>query len=176
MWKIDNNSELNKLYKDIKINKYISELSDEDESEYDSEYESENELEHENKNELEKENKNKDNKILLKEKHKIINDLKNFIFEVVYTYYFNNNDPSAALYYFDPRDGVATTDYFYSFLTYTCLKYEYGFIDTFIKDTQIEYLYIKELNKDPYGFYRIVTNNDSFKKYYRIRMPFEHKI
>lgn len=160
MWKIDNNSELNKLYKDIKINKYISELSDEDESEY----------------ELEKENKNKDNKILLKEKHKIINDLKNFIFEVVYTYYFNNNDPSAALYYFDPRDGVATTDYFYSFLTYTCLKYEYGFIDTSIKDTQIEYLYIKELNKDPYGFYRIVTNNDSFKKYYRIRMPFEHKM
>ena len=168
MWKIDNNSELNKLYKDIKINKYISELSDEDESEYDSEYESENELE--------KENKNKDNKILLKEKHKIINDLKNFIFEVVYTYYFNNNDPSAALYYFDPGDGVATTDNFYRFLTYTCLKYEYGLIDTFIKDTQIEYLYIKELNKDPYGFYRIVTNNDSFKKYYRIRMPFEHKM
>lgn len=160
MWKTDNNSELNKLYKDIKINKYISELSDEDESEY--------ELEHENKNE--------DNKILLKEKHKIINDLKNFIFEVVYTYYFNNNDPSAALYYFDPGDGVATTDNFYRFLTYICLKYEYGFIDTSIKDTQIEYLYIKELNKDPYGFYRIVTNNDSFKKYYRIRMPFEHKI
>lgn len=119
MWKTDNNSELNKLYKDIKINKYISELSDEDESEY--------ELEHENKNE--------DNKILLKEKHKIINDLKNFIFEVVYTYYFNNNDPSAALYYFDPGDGVATTDNFYRFLTYTCLKYEYGFIDTSIKDT-----------------------------------------
>ena len=142
MWKTDNNSELNKLYKDIKINKYISELSDEDESE--------------------KENKNEDNKILLKEKHKIINDLKNFIFEVVYTYYFNNNDPSAALYYFDPRDGVATTDNFYRFLTYICLKYEYGFIDTSIKDTQIEYLYIKELNKDPYGFYRIVTNNDSF--------------
>ena len=160
MWKTDNNSELNKLYKDIKINKYISELSDEDKSEY--------ELEHENKNE--------DNKILLKEKHKIINDLKNFIFEVVYTYYFNNNDPSAALYYFDPGDGVATTDNFYRFLTYICLKYEYGFIDTSIKDTQIEYLYIKELNKDPYGFYRIVTNNDSFKKYYRIRMPFEHKI
>lgn len=160
MWKTDNNSELNKLYKDIKINKYISELSDEDESEYESE----------NKN------KNEDNKILLKEKHKIINDLKNFIFEVVYTYYFNNNDPSAALYYFDPGDGVATTDNFYRFLTYRCLKYEYGFIDTFIKDTQIEYLYIKELNKDHYGFYRIVTNNDSFKKYYRIRMPFEHKI
>lgn len=112
----------------------------------------------------------------MKEKHKIINDLKNFIFEVVYTYYFNNNDPSAALYYFDPGDGVATTDNFYRFLTYICLKYEYGFIDTSIKDTQIEYLYIKELNKDPYGFYRIVTNNDSFKKYYRIRMPFEHKI
>ena len=142
MWKTDNNSELNKLYKDIKINKYISELSDEDESE--------------------KENKNEDNKILLKEKHKIINDLKNFIFEVVYMYYFNNNDPSAALYYFDPGDGVATTDNFYRFLTYICLKYEYGFIDTSIKDTQIEYLYIKELNKDPYGFYRIVTNNDSF--------------
>ena len=142
MWKTDNNSELNKLYKDIKINKYISELSDEDESE--------------------KENKNEDNKILLKEKHKIINDLKNFIFEVVYTYYFNNNDPSAALYYFNPGDGVATTDNFYRFLTYICLKYEYGFIDTSIKDTQIEYLYIKELNKDPYGFYRIVTNNDSF--------------
>ena len=142
MWKTDNNSELNKLYKDIKINKYISELSDEDESEH--------------------ENKNEDNKILLKEKHKIINDLKNFIFEVVYTYYFNNNDPSAALYYFNPGDGVATTDNFYRFLTYICLKYEYGFIDTSIKDTQIEYLYIKELNKDPYGFYRIVTNNDSF--------------
>lgn len=168
MWKTDNNSELNKLYKDIKINKYISELSDEDESEYDSEYELENESENKNKNE--------DNKILLKEKHKIINDLKNFIFEVVYTYYFNNNDPSAALYYFDPGDGVATTDNFYRFLTYICLKYEYGFIDTFIKDTQIEYLYIKELNKNPYGFYRIVTNNDSFKKYYRIRMPFEHKM
>lgn len=167
MWKTDNNSELNKLYKDIKINKYISELSDEDESEYDSEYESENKSENKNKN--------KDNKILLKEKHKIINDLKNFIFEVVYMY-FNNNDSIGALYYFDPKDGVATTDYFYSFLTYTCLKYEYGFIDTFIKDTQIEYLYIKELNKDPYGFYRIMTNNDSFKKYYRIRMPFEHKI
>ena len=160
MWKTDNNSELNKLYKDIKINKYISELSDEDESE----------------NESENENKNKNNKILLKEKHKIINDLKNFIFEVVYTYYFNNNDPSAALYYFNPGDGVATTDNFYRFLTYICLKYEYGFIDTSIKDTQIEYLYIKELNKDPYGFYRIVTNNDSFKKYYRIRMPFEHKM
>ena len=173
MWKTDNNSELNKLYKDIKINKYISELSDEDESEYDSEYESENESEKEN--ELENENKNEDNKILLKEKHKIINDLKNFIFEVVYTY-FDNNDSIGALYYFDPRDGVATTDYFYNFLIYTCLKYEYGFIDTFIKDTQIEYLYIKELNKDPYGFYRIMTNNDSFKKYYRIRMPFEHKI
>lgn len=112
----------------------------------------------------------------MKEKHKIINDLKNFIFEVVYMYYFNNNDPSAALYYFDPGDGVATTDNFYRFLTYTCLKYEYGFIDTSIKDTQIEYLYIKELNKDPYGFYRIMTNNDSFKKYYRIRMPFEHKM
>lgn len=112
----------------------------------------------------------------MKEKHKIINDLKNFIFEVVYTYYFNNNDSIGALYYFDPRDGVATTDHFYRFLTYRCLKYEYGFIDTFIKDTQIEYLYIKELNKDPYGFYRIMTNNDSFKKYYRIRMPFEHKI
>lgn len=166
MWKTDNNSELNKLYKDIKINKYISELSDED----DSEYEPENEIKDENKSEKE------DNKILLKEKHKIINDLKNFIFEVVYTYYFNNNDPSAALYYFDPGDGVATTDNFYRFLTYTCLKYEYGFIDTSIKDTQIEYLYIKELNKDPYGFYRIMTNNDSFKKYYRIRMPFEHKM
>lgn len=160
MWKTDNNSELNKLYKDIKINKYISELSDEDELE----------------NESENKNENKDNKILLKEKHKIINDLKNFIFEVVYTYYFNNNDSIGALYYFDPGDGVATTDNFYRFLTYTCLKYEYGFIDTFIKDTQIEYLYIKELNKDHYGFYRIVTNNDSFKKYYRIRMPFEHKI
>ena len=111
----------------------------------------------------------------MKEKHKIINNLKNFIFEVVYMY-FNNNDSIGALYYFDPRDGVATTDYFYKFLIYTCLKYEYGFIDTFIKDTQIEYLYIKELNKDPYGFDRIVTNKDSFKKYYRIRMPFEHKI
>ena len=162
MWKTDN-SELNKLYKDIKINKYISELSDKDELENESENESENE------NELD------DNKILLKEKHKIINDLKNFIFEVVSTY-FENNDSIGALYYFDSRDDVATSDYFYDFLTYTCLKYEYGFIDTFIKDTQIEYLYIKELNKDPYGFYRIVTNNDSFKKYYRIRMPFEHKI
>lgn len=111
----------------------------------------------------------------MKEKHKIINYLKNFIFEVVYMY-FNNNDSIGALYYFDTRDGVETTDNFYKFLIYTCLKCEYGFIDTFIKDTQIEYLYIKELNKDPYGFYRIVTNNDSFKKYYRIRMPFEHKI
>ena len=27
MWKTDNNSELNKLYKDIKTNKYISELN-----------------------------------------------------------------------------------------------------------------------------------------------------
>ena len=61
-------------------------------------------------------------------------------------------------------------------MTYICLKYEYGFINTSIKDTQIEYLYIKELNKDPYGFYRIVTTNDTFKKYYRIRLPFEHKI
>lgn len=72
----------------------------------------------------------------MKEKHKIINDLKNFIFEVVSTY-FENNDSIGALYYFDPRDGVTTSDYFYDFLTYTCLKYEYGFIDTFIKDTQI---------------------------------------
>ncbi len=110
MWKTDNNSELNKLYKDIKINKYISELSDKDELENESEYESENESENENKLKDEKENKKEDNKILLKEKHKIINDLKNFIFEVVYTYYFNNNDPSAVLYYFDPGDGVATTD------------------------------------------------------------------
>lgn len=100
MWKTDNNSELNKLYKDIKINKYISELSDED----DSEYEPENEIKDENKSEKE------DNKILLKEKHKIINDLKNFIFEVVYMYYFNNNDSIGALYYFDPGDGVATTN------------------------------------------------------------------
>ena len=34
---------------------------------------------------------------------------------------------------------------------------------------------MKELHKDHDVFCRIVTKNDSFKKYYRIRMPFEHK-
>lgn len=104
MWKTDNNSELNKIYKDIKVNKYISDISDE--------------------------NKEK----IPKAEYKIIEDLKNFIFEVVLSY-FEVNDSIGALYYFDSGDGVETTDYFYQFLSYICMNYEYGFIDTSIKDT-----------------------------------------
>ena len=104
MWKTDNNSELNKIYKDIKVNKYISDLSDE--------------------------NKEK----IPKAEYKIIENLKNFIFEVVLSY-FEINDSIGALYYFSTEDGVTITDYFYNFLTYTCMDYEYGFIDTSIKDT-----------------------------------------
>ena len=107
MWKIDNNSELNKLYKDIKISKYISDISDEDSEEAEK---------------------------ISKEEYKIIEDLKNFIFDIVLSY-FELNDSIGALYYFDTDDNVATTDYFYNFLTYTCMNYEYGFIDTSIKDT-----------------------------------------
>lgn len=69
MWKTDNNSELNKLYKDIKINKYISELSDEDEDG------SEN------------------------ENNKIIVDLKNFIYGIVLPYFERNDSISALYYF-----------------------------------------------------------------------------
>lgn len=68
MWKTDNNSELNKLFKDIKVNKYISESSD-DETD-----------------------------------NTIINNLKNFIYEVILTY-FEKNDSIEALYYFNSGDG-----------------------------------------------------------------------
>ena len=144
MWKTDNNSELNKLYKDIKINKY---------------YTSDNFVDEKEASETEK---------------RIINDLKEFIFEVVLIH-FEKNDTIGALYHFNGEDGEAISNRFYDFLTLTCKKFEYGFIDTSIKDTQIEYLYMKELYKDPDVFCRIVTKNDTFKKYYRIRMPFEHK-
>lgn len=104
MWKTDNNNELNKLYKDVKINKY---------------YTSDKFVDEKKASETEK---------------RIINDLKEFIFEVVLTH-FEKNDTIGALYRFNGEDGVAISDRFYEFLTLTCKKFEYGFIDTSIKDT-----------------------------------------
>ena len=104
MWKTDNNSELNKLYKDVKINKY---------------YTSDNFVDEKEASETEK---------------RIINDLKEFIFEVVLIH-FEKNDTIGALYHFNGEDGEAISNRFYDFLTLTCKKFEYGFIDTSIKDT-----------------------------------------
>lgn len=112
MWKNDDKGELNKLFKDIKVNKYISNLSYYDESNNADDYLNEK---------------------VTKDEIEIIKNLKMFIFDIIYMY-FIINDSINGLYYFDPNDGIEITENYYNFLRYSCMNYEYGFIDTSIKD------------------------------------------
>lgn len=84
MWKNDDKGELNKLFKDIKVNKYISNLSYYNELNNGDDYMNEK---------------------VSKDEIEIIKNLRMFIFDIIYTY-FCINDSINALWCFGSNDGV----------------------------------------------------------------------